>query len=176
MKHTIETDRKSIMKGYKSWLLLILVAASNGAISATNSDEAQTYLRRSKAVECADDPDFTFRLLSSTQVVSCTWILKSNWPGMLGGRKKTWCENNETVRSSCKQSCGECGCQDDTTFRFIIDDGSEQDCAWIDENGISEEERALRLDTWCSGNNNVVNYCKASCDQCNETRQDVQSF
>lgn len=89
-------------------------------------------------------------------------------------RRNNWCENNQIVGSSCSQSCGYCGCQDDDYFTFQPSSSEVVNCAWIVDPSATDKEIADRMSRWCGGARNpsigpIVNFCSASCGKCHVT-------
>jgi hypothetical protein len=50
------------------------------------------------------------------------------------------------VKYACKLSCNNCICEDDPDYRFILDNGTEQDCGWFLRN---EDKIEVRRERYC---------------------------
>jgi len=69
---------------------------------------------------CANDRKYKLKQNNK----GCTWI------GSRKKRRKNFCSKYKAVRKRCPVTCGVC-CEDDTTFKFKLNNGQQKGCAWI---------------------------------------------
>ncbi|GFH56236.1 predicted protein [Chaetoceros tenuissimus] len=116
---------------------------------------------------CADDENFKF-LLTGTNY---KWIKKCSFISN-NEKREEHCKYGH-VQGGCPFTCGECECQDDPGFTFVLAKTQEiKDCSWITRNKKKTHIRRLR---YCFpgspyfGDGVIGRHCKNSCGFCSAT-------
>ena len=118
---------------------------------------------------CEDDAAFTFK----NGDMDCAWLSKHVNPDIDAKRIDKYC-NRAAIKMACKETCDFCTCEDNATFKFIVDvsGGKSRSCRWISEN---PEKIKTRRSKYCFTDedgvediSDVGKECRSACGLCEE--------
>jgi PT repeat. len=132
--------------------------------SAHPTNEPSTFPSDKPTVTCVDNTSFTFQL-DNGNTQDCEWLTKN--ADKTDGRIASYCIRGH-VKGGCQKSCDFCPCEDDASYRFILDNGTEQDCEWFVRN---LDKIDVRRGRYCYAEDGVSasavgDACVSSCGFC----------
>jgi len=111
---------------------------------------------------CVDDFNFNISL-DNGNLQDCRWLTMNKLKTQ--SRIKKYCARRE-IQKACKQTCYNCICEDDLVYRFLLDNGSEQDCSWfLRNNDRTDTRRKNYCDRTLEGRL-VSEACRLGCGLC----------
>ena len=111
---------------------------------------------------CTDNPTFEFTL-DNGNPGDCEWLTLNN----PANRVSKYCGRGH-VKGACSASCGFCPCEDNSGFKFNLENGNEQNCAWflLRNTDTRRLKYCYAADGGGESASAIGNECVAACNFC----------